>query len=327
LLAVYDLTGRGPLKRSEMPAAEHAAGWIDLLSPTADEDREAESYVGVAIPTREEAQEIETSSRFYIEDEALFLNITVLVGLADGQPQLTPLSFVINDQRIATVRYADSAAFRQFLHHAGRPMSGCASATGVLLHINEAIIDRAADTVEKIGAEMDGINSEIFQRREKGGRMLVARERRLQEAIERIAYQDDLVSKCRESLISMERMLQFLSAREMDWHDIERDRNRLKLMTRDIRSLVDQLSFLSSKTSFLLDATLGLISLDQNDVSRILTIAATIMLPPTLIGTIYGMNFGSMPELEWDLGYPLAIGAMILAGLVPYLILKRRGWF
>lgn len=327
MLAAYDLTGRGPIRRNDMPDEDDAAGWIDLLNPTIEEDAEAEAYLGVSIPSREAAQEIESSSRFYIEDDVVFLNISVLVGLLDHDPQLSPLSFVVNGRRIATVRYTDSAAFRQFLHHASRPMANCSSATGVLLHISEAIIDRAADAVEKISLEMDKINSEIFRTRETGGRMVVARERRLQEAIARIAYQDDVVSKSRESLSSIERMLQFLSAREMEWRDAKSDRDRLKLMVRDIRSLTDQLSFLSSKTAFLLDATLGLISLDQNDVSRILTIAATIMLPPTLIGTIYGMNFIGMPELEWSLGYPVAIGAMIIAGVVPYLILKKRGWF
>ncbi len=117
------------------------------------------------------------------------------------------------------------------------------------------------------------------------------------------------MSKARESLMSIERMLQYLAGGESGWPDRKVDRDRLHLMGRDVKSLTDQLAFLSSKTTFLLDATLGLISVEQNDVIRVLTVAATILLPPTLIGTIYGMNFVSMPELKWSFGYPLAIGA------------------
>lgn len=328
MLAAYDLNGTAPTRRSEMPDdASAAEGWLDLYNPSPEEDAIAEAYLGVPIPTREEAEEIETSSRFSMEEGAVFLNVPIVVGLADQAPQLTPLSFVLRGSRLVTVRYAESSAFKQFLQHVHKPAFGCSSAHAVLLRIVEAIIDRSADAIEKVGAEVDRINADVFQRTERRWRMTRIRERRLEEALMAIAYQDDVGSKLRESLLSIERMLQFLLAAEIQWPARKADRDRLRLAARDIRSLTDQLSFLSTKTSFLLDATLGLISVDQNDVVRVLTVATTIMLPPTLIGTIYGMNFASMPELNWSFGYPLAIGAMVLAAVVPYLILKRRGWF
>lgn len=328
MLTAYDLSGPAPTKNTEPPdGSRDTPGWIDLFDPTADEDAVAEAFLGVSVPTREEAEEIETSSRFSVEEGAAFLNIPIVVGLIDRAPTLTPFSFVLRGNRLATVRYAESSAFKQFLQHVHKPAFGCTSAHAVLLRIGEAIIDRSADAIEKVGSEVDRINGDIFQRTERRGRMMRARERKLEAALAEIAYQDDVVSKLRESMLSIERMLQFLLAAEIAWPDRKADRDRLRLMARDIRSLTDQLTFLSNKTIFLLDATLGLISVDQNDVVRVLTVAATLMLPPTLIGTIYGMNFARMPELNWALGYPVAIGAMILAGVIPYLILKRRGWF
>jgi magnesium transporter len=206
------------------------------------------------------------------------------------------------------VRYEDSLAFRQFLARATKTKAGRITAPGIVMHLTESIIDRAADVVEKVGAEIDRINNEVFKRdgRAKAGAGL-ARKRQLSEYLEAIAFQNDIVSKSREALVSIERMIQYVSGAEIGWHEQKPDRDRLQLMALDIRSLTDQLNFLSS--------------------IRVLTVSATILLPPTLIGTIYGMNFASMPELDWSFGYPLAIGLMIGAALIPYLILKRRGWF
>jgi magnesium transporter len=328
MLAAYRLTNNGPEPFATLPTtAGGGAGWIDLFNPTAEEDTAAETLLGVSIPTREEALEIESTSRFFVEDGATFLNLAVLIGVDAGEPILSPLSFVLKGDWVTTVRYTESAAFKQFQARSVKPKSNCNSATGIISSLTESIIDRAADIVEKIGADIDRINNDIFKGRSgeaRGGR---TRERRLEEFLEKIAYQNDIISKSRESLMSIERMLQYLSGSEVGWPDRKGDRDRLRLMARDVRSLTDQLSFLSSKATFLLDATLGLISVEQNDVIRVLTVAATILLPPTLIGTIYGMNFSGMPELKWSFGYPLAIILMVAAAVVPYLILKRRGWF
>lgn len=327
MLTAYNFSTHGPTRCAAADGPPATAGWVDLLNPDAGEDSAAETFLGASIPTMEEAQEIESSSRFYLEGGAVYLNLALLVGLKDRSPTLSPLSFVLKGDRIVTVRHVDSAAFNQFLQQIAKPEANCSTASAVLLRITDAIIDRSADAIEKAGADVDRINGQIFGRRQDKIVRRVARERRLEAALQEIAYQEDVISKCRESMTSIERMLQFIMATEIAWADRKADRERLKLLARDVRSLTDQLAFLSSRTSFLLDATLGLISVEQNDVIRVLTVAAAILLPPTLIGTIYGMNFTVMPELDWRFGYPLAVGVMILAGVVPYLILKRRGWF
>ena len=328
MITAYRFTGLGPSAMAEHLAAAKRddAGWIDLVAPTDDDNAEVEAFLGVAVPTREEAQEIETSSRFFTEDGATFLNIALLLGVEKNEPQLSPLSFVIIDQWVVTSRYQESAAFRQFHGHVVNPNSSCHAATSVVIHLTEAIIDQAADVVENVGAGVDGINTDIFGTRgeRRAGK---AREQKLESFLGNIAYQNDIISKVRESLVTIERMIQYLNSLGLEWSDEHGESNRLQLMARDITSLTDQLSFLSSKTTFLLDATLGLISVEQNDVIRIFTVAATILLPPTLVGTIYGMNFVNIPELGWGFGYPMAIGLMIAAGLVPYWILKKRGLF
>ncbi|MCW5697569.1 MAG: magnesium transporter CorA family protein [Bauldia sp.] len=328
MLTAYDVTETGPKKIAENPdaAALSKAHWIDIKDPTHEEDRAAERFLGVPVPTAEEASEIEFSSRFYVDGGAVGMTATILSGVDLNEPALTPFTFVLHGDKLATVRYADFVAFRQFMARSSHPESGCDDPIGIVFAITEAIIDRLADVVEKTGAEIDKLNGEIFRRVTPGGRR---RERRLEAILTQIGNQNDIVSKARESIASLERMIQFITAgRPGPLARIDKDEEpRLKLMQRDIRSLSDQTSYLSNKTTFLLDATLGLISVQQNEVIRILTVAATILLPPTLIGTIYGMNFTFMPELDWPWGYPLALGLMAVAALIPFVYLKRRGWF
>lgn len=328
MITAYQFKPAGPEIMDGLPtqAERDESGWVDLVAPTPDDNANVETFLGVSVPTRDQAQEIETSSRFFTENGGTFLNIALLLGVDAGEPQLSPLSFVIIDQWVVTIRYHDSAAFRQFHGHVVSPSNSCRASTSVVIHLTEAIIDRAADVIEKAGTDVDGINTDIFgtRGRRRAGK---AREQKLESFLGDIAYQNDIISKARESLVTIERMIQFLSSVKLDWTDDHAERSRLQLMARDIASLTDQLSFLSSKTTFLLDATLGLISVEQNNVIRIFTVAATILLPPTLVGTIYGMNFVNIPELAWGFGYPMAIGLMIAAGLVPYWLLKKRGLF
>jgi magnesium transporter len=186
----------------------------------------------------------------------------------------------------------------------------------------EAVIDRIADVVERVSAEIDKTNRKIFSRKHMGSR----KRRQLTGLIEHIGLQDDLVSKARESLASLERLLQFAKSVRQELLGRGTAGDRIDLMRLDVRSLSDQLNFLSGKTIFQLDATLGLISTEQNEVIRVLTVVATFFFPPTLIGTIYGMNFHFMPELGWWFGYPAALALMALSAIGPLVYFRHRGW-
>lgn len=324
MLDAYALGPSGPSKLDTTAdeAVPAEAGWIDLMQPSPAEARKAEAQLGAALPTREEAEEIEFSSRFYAEHGAVFMTATVLTGVDKGQPTLVPLTLAVaGDRQVATLRYDDLRAHSQFLRRAVKPGSICASVPSVFLGVLEAVVDRTADVLERISGDVDRINREIFAaRRER------RRERRLDAFIDDIGTQGDLAAKARVSLASLERLIQYASLTLKGAFAKGGNKNRLKLIGRDIRSLEDHVSFLSNKITFLLDAILGLISVEQNEVIRVLTVAATIFFPPTLIGTVYGMNFADMPELGWDLGYPLAIGLMVASAVLPYLYFKRRGW-
>ena len=325
MLSAYRLTEKGP--EPAIPEGEDgvaaSAIWVDALQPSAAEEKAVEGFLGAELPTREETQEIEFSSRFYVEDGAVYMTASLLTGIDVGKPALAPLTIVVAGERLVTLRYDDLRALRQFLARAGKPGSGCLTTPAIFLGLIEAIVDRTADVLERISADVDRINQEVFaeqtSRPRHGGRGLEA-------VIGAIGRQGDLAAKCRESLASLERLAQFASLALPPAFGKGANKNRLKLAQRDIRSLEDHVSFLSNKITFLLDATLGLISVGQNEVIRVLTVAATIFFPPTLIGTIYGMNFDNMPELGWILGYPFALLLMALSAILPYLYFKRRGW-
>jgi magnesium transporter len=325
MLTAYalDKTGPVPVALGTEATLPNDAVWVDLLSPSREEDAAAEAALGISLPTFEEAKEIEFSSRFYEENGAIFMTASLLSGVEDGNPLLSPITFALKGNRIATIRYQDPRSFRQFIVRSVRVEGACADATGVLLGLLEAFIDRLADTVEKTGAEVDRLNHAIFMhgrdRNERRG------ERHLERVIEEIGVQGDMVAKARESLASLQRLLQYADSVSKAL-EIGKQKGRIKLMARDARSLTDQLDFLSGKIIFLLDGALGLVTVQQNEVIRILTVAAMFFFPPTLIGTVYGMNFEFMPELHWTLGYPLVIVAMVLSALLPYLFFKRRGW-
>lgn len=321
MLTAYAIsaTGLAPIP-IDAPAAGTSAAWLDLFAPTPEEEHAAEAFLGALVPTREETQEIEFSSRFYVENGVVFMTASVLAGLDAGHPVLTPFTFGVGKSKIVTLRYEDMKAFRQFLSIAPKPDSGCGTPAGIFNGLLEAFIARTADVLEHIAQAVDRINSEIFTRKASDR----IRSKRLSVLIGAIGMQGDLASKARESLSSLERLAQYAAAM---LPDLKNGNNaRLKLALRDVRSLEDHVNFVLNKITFLLDATLGLVANQQNQVVSVLTVASTILMPPTLIGTIYGMNFKDMPELGWGFGYPLALVIMVVSALVPFLYFKRRGW-
>lgn len=296
--------------------------WIDLLNPTDAEEDDIEKRLGVNIPTKDEMEEIEISSRLYTENDASFMT-AILPSQADGDdPQMAPVSFVLAGNRLITVRYHEPRAFQTFPNRAERASMGCGTGEGVLVALLEAIVDRLADILERAGREIDGISRNIFQH--KGANPSKSRD--FQKVLESIGRKGDLISNIRDSLVTLERLVGFLGQGAMQRKSDKALRERIKTLSRDVRSLADHDSFLSQKITFLLDATLGMINIEQNAIIKIFSVAAVVFLPPTLIASIYGMNFDYMPELKWLLGYPFALCLMVLSAILPYLFFKRRGW-
>jgi magnesium transporter len=303
-----------------------AAAWIDLEEPTEEEELLVERCLKLDVPTPEELKEIEPSSRLYEEHGALYMTMSTLVGVTDGEPSSTPIGFVLAGERLVTVRYATPKPVLNFMNHARRNPDLVRDGVTAMIRLLDAIIDRLADELEAAGDELDAISQLIFRRREEfKGRQRRLTAERLEALLKRIGAAQGLLARIRETAVSSGRLVSFLGATDRIRAD-PHDRERVQSLGADVSSLVEHSAFLSSNLTFLLEASLGLISVEQNAIIKIFSVAAVIFLPPTLVGTIYGMNFEHMPELDWRIGYPFALGMMVLSAILPYWWFKRRGW-
>lgn len=295
------------------------AVWLDLAEPSNDEERHVEAAIGVGVPTRDEMKEIEISSRLYYEGAAAYMTATLPSYTESDLPTLAPVTFVLTGKQLVTVRYHEPRAFKTLpLRATNAPVAG-ADGTSVLVVLLELQIDRLADVLERTGQEIHELSRQVFQH--SGTQQTKSTD--FQFILKAIGRKGDLTSNLLECLVSLERMLGFLSHVIQQQNDPDL-RGRVKTMSRDCRSLIDHGGSLTNKVTFLLDATLGFINIEQNAIIKIFSIAAVAFLPPTLIASIYGMNFDVMPELTWFLGYPLV--PIVISALLPFWYFKRRGW-
>jgi magnesium transporter len=295
--------------------------WLDLYSPTHNEDKLVERTLGIAVPTREEMQEIEVTSRLYVENGARYMTATLMCHSDTDVPRTTAVTFILSGHRLTTVRYEEPKPFTIVGAKLARQCPSTTTGETVLMDLLDAVIDRAADILERIGSEIDIASHDILE--PEGG---ADRTRSFKEILKTIGRKGDQTSKVRESLVSIGRLLLYL-ANEADTMKWAKDqRATLKGMQRDVQSLSDHATYMSGKINFLLDAMLGVVSLEQNNIIKIFSVAAVVFMPPTLVASIYGMNFKHMPELDFDLGYPLALVLMLLAAIVPYFFFKWMKW-
>jgi magnesium transporter len=303
----------------DLSALPEAAVWIDLVKPTPEEDKAVERLAGIAVPTREDMQEIEISSRLYIENGARYMTATLMCHSDTDMPRTTAVTFILSGHRLVTVRYDTPKPFPLVENKLARSCSPNITGEMVLMELLDAVIDRCADILERCGAEIDQVSHDIFEPE-------AAADRSYKDILRALGRKGDLTSKVRESLVSIGRLLLFLAneADSMRWP--KEMRAQLKGMQRDVQSLSDHSAYLSNKITFLLDAVLGMVSLEQNNIIKIFSVAAVVFMPPTLVASIYGMNFKHMPELEWYFGYPIALVLMLIAAALPYLYFKWRRW-
>ena len=305
------------LERSELP---DDAVWIDLLRPTAEEIRPVERALGIEMPSREEMREIEASSRLYQEGEGTFMTATVMTRTETAMPEAGAITFVLVGDCLVTLRYTEPQPFTSFAQRAQRQLALRPSGEMVLVGLLEAVVDRIADILELVGADLDSLSHDVFgangERKEPTD---------FNEIIQRIGRDGDLTSKSRESLVTLSRLLTFVTTKT-ETPAMREAIPRIATLSRDVQSLADHASFQSGKVNFLLDATLGMLNIAQTDIIKIFSVAAVMFLPPTLIASIYGMNFELMPELSWPYGYPVALVLMVASAVVPYLYFKHRGW-
>jgi magnesium transporter len=307
---------------SSAPAGSSAA-WIDLLQPTDLEIADVERITSLHPPTRAALSEIESSSRLRIEGENLFLS-TPLLAQSDGEGMaLTPVGFVLTPRLLLTVRFAPLAAFEAV----GKRSAAEAQLTGeeVFLRLLETIVDQSADRLEEAATELESISQTIFRARPRGFRRVARTDQTQHSALRRVGEMGERVSKLRDSLLGLARVAGFVT--ESASHRLATGSSgRLNAVRADLTSLSDYQGHLLGKVQFLLDATLGFINIEQNDIVKALTIASVVGIPPVLIAGIYGMNFKFIPEYGWTFGYPYALILMLVSGLLPLLWFRWRGW-
>jgi len=314
------LLRRGAVGLEAMPAEKgwrppEDALWLDLLTPTREEELAVEAALGLALPTREEMAEIEPSSRLYQANGATYMTATLLARRDDNGRFSAPVTFVLAKGMLITIRYETVRAFELFAERAQG--LGAGSGISCLFGLLDAVVERLADLLEQTAENVEGVSASIF-RRPKGAEF--------EALLTDLARAQSLTSMTRNSLVSLARLFSFAALAP----EISTDgkcRAHLKTLQRDGQSLTEHAGFQSSHIAFLLDAALGLINIEQNGIIKFFSVAAVILMPPTLVASIYGMNFHHMPELAWSFGYPMALGLMAISAIWPFLWFRRRGWF
>jgi magnesium transporter len=322
------------------PGQDPLAIWTDLLDPTPDEEAAVEGELGIDLPTRDDMRGIEASARIYAEDGALFLTANVLAGAETPEPVMEPVTFVLSGTRLVTIRYHRPYSLSNVPQRAAGLQADCSTPVRMLMTLLEVMVDRCGDILEAESRALDALGRRIFRpvgHRIGGGVDLSA-------VITEIGRHGALNAHLQDSLVTIDRIVSHLTqmrlaarrkggaapAESAGPDDATQQslglNGRDKRLLRDIRSLIDHAEAQSQRVTFMLDATLGLLNIQQNGIIKIFSVAAVVFLPPTLIASVYGMNFAHMPELAAPYGYPLALGGMVLSAVLPYLFFKHKGW-
>ena len=301
--------------------------WIDLKDETEEEAAFVEHHTGLRLPSRHRLAEVETSSRLSQDGATLVMSSPVLFR-EDSSVVTTPVGFVLNPKILVTLRATDLRAFGDFVtrirDHDVEPLKSGADAFVGLI---EEIVDRMADGMEAVGADLDMVSKGIFRQSSAATRSKPNKiEARLRNTLQTIGRSGDTTGNVRDSLLGLTRMVAYVAVNAEKWI-APAAHARLETIRQDIASLNDYESHLTDKVQFLLDSTLGFINIEQNRTFKLLTIASVIGIPPTFVVGLYGMNFKNMPEYDWAWGYQWGLLLVLLSIVIPIVWLRRSGWF
>ena len=311
---------QGRLIRLAPEAALSDAVWIDLHTPT-DAETAAAAALGVEIPTLDDMEEIEISNRLYREGGTDYMTIQLTGHSETNAPLAGPITFILTAQRLITVRHHATRPFETYPTRADKVGPGCTSANAVFLSLIEEIVGRLADLLESSGRSLDHISRTVYTPGKRG-----QNQKRLEVALRHIGREAELLGNIRLALLTLSRALGFYGQTARERKGDEGLSATVANLTRDIDSLEVHTDFLSQRVGLASDATLGMINLAQNSTVRIVSVVAVLFSPPTLIASIYGMNFDLMPELTQPLGYPTALIAMLASSVIAFLYFRWKNW-
>lgn len=304
----YLIPTQGDITRNSLQSAL----WLDLVNPDDDERNLVESMHSQPLPDTEDVEEIEASARSFQDEHGLHVH-SLFLHKAEDRHRNTSVAFTISDEQLITLREREIPAFRLMRMRARRLHGLVEDPVSILLALFEIKIDDLADTLEEVYTQLEATSNLVLEDNDSA----------IEDALDELARQEDTNGKVRLCLMDTQRAISFLLRRgKLSAAHAETARELL----RDIDSLLPHNSFVFDKINFLMDAAQGFIAIEQNQIIKIFSIAAVVFLPPTVIASIYGMNFDFIPELGWQFGYPWALGLMVLSGVAPYVFFKIKGW-
>lgn len=293
-----------------------------MIDPTAEEIGQVETACGIDVPSRASLAEIEASSRLRSHDDMLYMSAPLVAGFDNGRWALAPTGFLLSEKRLITVRYADLPAFKEVHSEVGGQDR---SPPHILLRLLEEIVDRIADQLERAAEGLADCSNAIFSEEPRKSKRLGKETKRLRHLMIDIGKISEKLTRVRHTFLSIGRMASFVHDR-CDWKLEDAMKTRLDMVRQDIASLDEFENSLSGRVQLLLDAANNFIAIEQNDVVKVLTVVSVAGVPPVLVVGVYGMNFKYMPELSWQLGYPFALGLLVLSTAIPVLWFKWRDW-
>ncbi|MBX9862787.1 MAG: magnesium transporter CorA family protein [Hyphomicrobium sp.] len=321
MLTIYDTNGESLVRHNETAPISPDTVWYDLLNPTKEEDNHVEALLKISVPTRAEMREIEASSRFYHENGASYMTGFIAHNIDEQTLGSSTLTFILTGNALVTVRYSDTKAFPTFLSRVERRDATCRTGASIMVGLIETLIEQQADLIVNIQDRVEKIAQGIFSLDKRR-----TRDTKLDVLLKGIGKQGDMVARLSESATSIERVLHVLRNTAQERNCDGKIFQRIGTTDRDLKSLSEHMRFLSDRIGFLLNATLGLISNEQNQIIKLFSVMAVMLMPPTLVASIYGMNFEHMPEIKWLHGYPMALGLMVISAVIPFLYFRRKGW-
>ncbi|HUI22234.1 MAG TPA: magnesium transporter CorA family protein [Methylocella sp.] len=327
------LSFHSPSAKAEIPVTHDTSAippevnWIDAVRPDAQEIAFLERALGIEVPTLAALSEIETSSRLRTEGDWLYLSIPMIYRTEGFMPALTPLGFILSKNLLLTVRFKPMKVFDDCKSNLSKhPLQ--AGGPGALATILEVIVDHAADLLENNASDLDCLSEEVF------GTHHIKTQRhrpledgdRLRSVMHKIGRNGDLISKIEDVLLGIARMLPYIAANAAPYLEADIG-TKLKSLQSDVTSLNDYETHLTDKIQFLLDATLGLTNIEQNNIFRILTVVSVVGIPPTFFASMWGMNFKNIHEYDWAYGYEFGLSVIAISAIIPILWFKWRGWW
>ena len=290
--------------------------WVDLTDPTDEERDWVRSIYGVTLPDEDEVKDIEASARYYEADNGdLHLRSDFLLEEDEGESRVVTVAFILAKELLFSVHNDDLPVFRLVRLRARSRPGSIGDFKDVLLDLYATDVEYSADALEGIYLNLEEVSRSVLQKEFS--------DQDAAESLSAMAREEDLNGRIRRNMMDTRRAVSFLMRGRLLNSDQFDDARQI---LRDIESLDGHTAFLFDKINFLMDATVGFININQNKIIKIFSVASVAFLPPTLIASIYGMNFRILPELDWSLGYPLALVLMIISAVTPFWYFRRRGW-